>query len=241
MGMPVTLDIVDATPDALEKIFNYFTSIDERFSTYKTDSEISKINRGEIKPDEYSLDMQEVFELSEQTKHDTNGYFDIKTPEGLIDPSGLVKGWAINNAANLLLEQGYKNFWVEAGGDIQTSGMNDMGKEWSVGIRNPFAPEEIIKIIYPQGRGVVTSGNYIRGNHIYNPLTNSEAMSDMVSITVIGPNVYEADRYATAAYAMGTKGIQFIEHLSGFEGYAIDSKGIATMTSGFGEYLFVQS
>jgi FAD:protein FMN transferase len=83
--------------------------------------------------------------------------------------------------------------------------------------------------------GVATSGNYIRGAHIYDPKTENP-LKDLVSITVIGPNVYEADRFATAAFAMGEKGIYFIESLKGFEEYAIDKAGIATQTSGFKKY-----
>ncbi|MDB5187628.1 MAG: thiamine biosynthesis protein [Candidatus Kaiserbacteria bacterium] len=241
MGMPVTVDIVGGTSNDLENIFQYFVSIDERFSTYKVDSEISKINRGETQPDAYSPEMLEVLKLSEQTKQDTGGYFDIKTPDGLLDPSGLVKGWAINNAANMLRQQEYQHFWVEAGGDIQTSGKNSERVEWSVGIRNPFKPEEIVKVVYPRDEGIVTSGSYIRGRHIYDPHTNTPVSTDIVSLTVIGPNVYEADRYATAAYAMSTQGILFIEQLPNFEGYAIDQHGMATMTSGFETYLHIQS
>jgi len=83
------------------------------------------------------------------------------------------------------------------------------------------------------GRGVATSGTYIRGQHIYNPYRPEEKIEDIVSITVVGPDIYEADRFATAAFAMGRGGIMFIEELKDFEGYAVDAAGIATMTSGF--------
>lgn len=85
-------------------------------------------------------------------------------------------------------------------------------------------------------RGMATSGTYIRGQHIYNPYTDRAPLHDVVSITIIGPNVYETDRFATAAFAMGSKGIDFIEQLNDFEGYSINRSGIATMTSGFGEF-----
>ncbi len=140
-----------------------------------------------------------------------HGYFDIKKPDGLYDPSGLVKGWAINNSARLLQSLDCHNFYVDVGGDIQTSGKNKSGEEWSVGIRDPFNREEIIKVIYPKGHGVATSGTYLRGQHIYNPLTKKAVESDIVSLTVIGPNIYEADRFATSVFAMGKDGINFIE------------------------------
>ena len=236
--MPISIEIADtsATHDALEKIFAYFTHVDETFSPYKDTSEVMRINRGEIAEKDYSSEMREVLALAEKTKIDTGGFFNIKKPDGSIDPSGVVKGWAIQQAATQLLDRGYKNFYVDAGGDIQSQGKNEKGEEWSVGIRNPFNTKEIVKILYPSGLGVATSGSYIRGQHIYNPHAPKEELHEVVSLTVIGPDVFEADRLATGAFAMGREGIHFIEQLSGFEGYAIDREGIATLTSGFEAY-----
>jgi thiamine biosynthesis lipoprotein len=239
MGMPVTVEIVDsqATEKDLAIAYDYFTAVDERFSTYKTSSEISKINSGEITPENYSTEMKEIFALAQQTKEQSDGFFDIKH-NGIYDPSGIVKGWAINNAAKLLAEKGFENFYVEAGGDIQVRGLNHEGRPWRVGIRNPFNQNEIIKAVeLKENKGMATSGNYIRGDHIYNPHASAEIIKDIVSLTVIAANVYEADRFATAAFAMGADGINFIEKLSGLEGYLVDKNGIATYTSGFEKYI----
>ena len=92
-------------------------------------------------------------------------------------------------------------------------------------------------MLIPKGKGVATSGNYTRGDHIYNPHTGRYGSDDIVSLTVIGPDVLEADRYATAAFAMGREGIYFIERMAGLEGYEIDAHGTARMTSGLGKYL----
>jgi thiamine biosynthesis lipoprotein len=237
MGMPIEIDIVgNDAGEAIEKAFTYLRAVDERFSTYKEESEISRINRGEIALLDASVEMQEVFLLAEQTKQETGGYFDMHQPSGIIDPSGIVKGWAIRNTAALISAAGYTDYFVNAGGDIATSGKNNEGKEWRVGIRNPFTTDEIVKVVYPKGKGVATSGSYIRGAHIYNPHLPEEKLDKVVSITVIGPDVLEADRFATAVFAMGREGVLFIENLPGFEAYAIDASGIATMTSGFEEY-----
>ena len=116
-------------------------------------------------------------------------------------------------------------------------GKNASGQDWSVGIRNPFNADEIIKVVYPRGRGVATSGTYVRGQHIYNPAWNLAARSqDIVSLTVIGADVLEADRFATAAFAMGRDGIFFLEQTPGLEGYVVDIDGRATPTSGFGAF-----
>ena len=237
MGMPITVEIVDNTGDqqSLDLIFEYFTHIDNKFSTYKKESEISRINMGLIGKEKYSEEMREVFELSEKTKQETEEYFDIRKPNGFLDPSGLVKGWAIHNASNTLKSMGYKNFYIEAGGDIETFGKNKEGKPWTIGIRNPFNTDELIKILEVENKGVATSGNYIRGNHIYDPL-NKDVVAGIASFTVIGPNIYDADRFATAAFAMGENGIFFIENLPGFEGYIVDKNGTATMTQGFNKY-----
>ncbi len=247
MDMPIEIELPVADIDAhkaIEDAFAYLISVDERFSTYKEDSEISRINRGELMLAASSEEMKEVFALGEKTKKETHGFFDIHRPDpstpfgagGLIDPSGIVKGWAILNTAKIIRNAGFENYFINAGGDIASHGKNAAGEEWSVGIRNPFNTNEIVKVVYPRGKGIATSGSYIRGDHIYNPHAPEEKLRDIVSITVIGPDVLEADRFATAAFAMGKDGIAFIETLPGFEGYAIDAHGIATMTSGFASY-----
>ncbi len=239
MGMPVTVEIADgnATMEAIDAVFAYFTWVDETFSTYKKTSEISRINAGTLKLDDACAEMREVFSLSEETKRLTDGYFDIRRPDGSIDPSGLVKGWAILHAAKILGRAGFENYYVEAGGDIQAAGRNSDGNDWTVGIRNPFLPEEIVKIVRLRDAGMATSGSYLRGAHIYNPRDPRQPLSEIVSLTVLGPDVYEADRFATAAFAMGRQGIEFIGKLQGFEGYMVDAAGIATFTGGFPAYV----
>ena len=236
MGMPITVEIVDKVAEySFTKIFNYFSDVDKRYSTYKKDSEISQINGGLIEG-KWSAEMKKVLKLCEQTKQQTNGYFNIEH-NGVRDPSGLVKGWAIREATDILLSLGYKNFYIEAGGDIQTHGQNGEGKSWSVGIRNPFNLKEIIKTLVVSGQGIATSGTYIRGQHIYNPHRSGDEITRVKSLTVVGPNIYEADRFATAAFAMGKSGINFIESINDLEGYLVDDEQIATYTSGFSRYV----
>jgi thiamine biosynthesis lipoprotein len=237
MGMPITVEIVGAESDALHReVFAYFTAVDRRFSPYRADSELSRLNAGELALSAASTEMCEVLALAESTRRETDGYFDARLPDGTVDPSGIVKGWAILNAARLIAAGGAGDFFVDAGGDIQASGRNADGEPWSVGIRSPFNPQEIVKVVYPNGAGVATSGSYVRGQHIYNPHARGEVIGDVVSLTVIGPDVLAADRFATAAFAMGKAGIGFIEGLEGLEGYLIGADRIATMTSGFTRY-----
>jgi thiamine biosynthesis lipoprotein len=237
MGMPITVEVVDAGvhPDDLDRVFTHFTWIDETFSTYKASSEISRLNRGELRESECSADMHAILALAERTKRETDGYFDIER-DGVRDPSGIVKGWAIQCAAQLLRDDGRRNFYVEAGGDAQVCGMKH-GELWRVGIRNPFNRDENVKILSVSDCGVATSGTAIRGQHIYDPHHPDQPLLAVASITVIGPNVVDADRFATAAFAMGREGIRFIQTLPSYEGYMIDAEGRATYTAGLERYV----
>lgn len=238
MGMPITVELVDgdATADDIEAAFDEFRAIDERFSTYKTTSEISAINRGELRWEQSSPLMQEIYQLAERTKRETDGYFDIRHGQ-LFDPSGVVKGWAIERVAQLLQQRGRKNYYVEAGGDIAAIGCNGSGQPWRVGIRNPFNREEIVKVLAVSNLGVATSGVSERGQHIYDPHHPDRLITDIMSLTVIGPNICDADRYATAAFAMGAPGISWLNTRSRFAGYLIDRRGVATMTESFHQFV----
>jgi thiamine biosynthesis lipoprotein len=237
MGMPITVEVVepDGTPELLERVFAHFARVDDTFSTYKETSEISRLNRGALSLDACSDDVRLILALSEETKRATHGYFDI-VRDGQCDPSGIVKGWAIQRSADMLRELGCANFYVEAGGDFQVAGRNH-GELWKVGIRNPFNRAENVKVLALTDCGVATSGTAIRGQHIYNPHDPETPLQGIVSLTVVGPNVYEADRFATAAFAMGWDGITFLRQLPGFEAYLIDANARATYTRGFERYV----
>ncbi len=238
MGMPITVEILPHGPLALlDRVFAYFEAVDKRFSPYRMDSEVTVFNQGRIAATDLSPEMREVLKIAERTKAETRGYFEIRRPDGDLDPSGIVKGWAIRDAARIIKSAGIRDYFVEAGGDVQTGGRNPDGEDWKIGIRNPFNEAEVIKVVTANSRGVATSGTYARGQHIYNPHRPGRPLDDIVSLTVIGPDVLEADRFATAAFAMGSEGIYFIEELPGFDGYAVDADGIATQTSGFGAYV----
>lgn len=236
MGMPVTVNVVDknVTDEDINEVFSYFHYIDNKFSTYKKNSEISQINRGEIREKDFSADMKKILSLCEETKKETNGFFDINN-NGFLDPSGIVKGYAINEGANILKNKGFKNIYVEIAGDIQVFGKDEKGEDWKIGIKNPFNFDEIVKVVSLSSRGIATSGTYIRGSHIYNPKDKNKK-TDIVSVTIIAPNVYEADRFATAVFVMGEAGLKFIGTLNGFEGYIIRRDKQAIFTQDFERY-----
>jgi len=237
MGMPVSICIVGgrSVERAIEAVYDLFEAVDARFSVYKPTSEVSRINDG-LPKRAWSDEMRTVLALCERTKRETNGYFDVYY-QGKLDPSGLVKGWAIRRAAQLLEARGHRNFYLDAGGDIEARGHNVGGEPWRVGIRNPFNRDEIIKVLALSDKGVATSGAYIRGDHIYNPLVPGAVPRSIASVTVIGPDAYDADRFATAAYVMGMKGPGFVESRPGLEAYVVGQDGMATMTSNFKDYV----
>ena len=234
MGMSVAVEVLDECDGTdLDSVLDYFHEVDELFSTYKKSSEISKINRGELKTLDASPEVKKILKLSEETKKLTNGYFDLAV-EGIIDPSGLVKGYAIFEASKMLEKSGYKNFYIEIGGDIEVRGHKN-GLKWKVGIRNPLSHEKNARVVYLSNKGIATSGTYERGMHIYDPIKKKLA-NDVASVTVIGENIYEADRYATAVYAMGLRGISFLEDINNLEGYMVTKDGKEIITTGFDQY-----
>jgi len=241
MGMPVTVEVVDSSVKIkdLKQIFDYFKSVDKKFSTFKINSEVSKINSKVINIKKLSKDMKEIIELCEKTKKETNGYFD-PYHNGYFDPSGIVKGWSIQNASKLLFKKGFKNFYIEAGGDVQVYGKNAGGEKWRIGIRNPFKKNEIIKVIFLTDYAIATSGEYERGKHIYNP-RSTKLQKEIVSFSVVSKNILDADRFATAAFAMGKKGILFLQKQKNLESFMIDTEGIATYTDGFDKYTFEET
>ncbi len=237
MGMPVIVILPgkDVDDHLFGIVFDFFRAVDEQFSPFKATSEVAAVNRS---PDTHTLSkaMQTIVELAEQTKQSTGGLFDV-WHEGYFDPSGIVKGWAIEQAAELLKQHGLRDFYVEAGGDIYTAGHNARGEPWAIGIRNPFDREQIVKVLNVSNAGVATSGTAIRGQHIYNPLKPGATIDDIASLTVVAASILDADRFATAAFAAGKKGIALVEKRPNMEGYMIDTNGVATYTSHFERYL----
>ena len=131
MGMPVALTIRDdaASDSDVAAVFNLLRGIDKRMSPFQPTSEVSRLAAGTIPWTEISAELTEILDLAEETNQETNGYFDITRPDGRIDPSGIVKGWAIHQAAEQLGSLGFQHFLLDVGGDIATAGSDDDGEE----------------------------------------------------------------------------------------------------------------
>jgi FAD:protein FMN transferase len=236
MGMPITIAIArEGSVQVLEAAFNIFREVDNRFSTYKVESEISLVNAGLIPPDKYSAQMSELLAKCEAARSATHGYFDIHHA-GKIDPSGLVKGWSIQKVADFLKSQYLRDFFVDAGGDIVAVGVGPHGKPWMVGIRDPKECDKNIKILHLSNLAVATSGTSERGNHIYNP-HSADIPSGLLALTVVGPLIEIADVLATTAFAMGAEpGLGFIASQPDYEAYAVTDQLSALYTPGFNHY-----
>jgi thiamine biosynthesis lipoprotein len=160
----------------------------------------------------------------------TDGYFSVWL-NGRLDLRGLVKGWAIDRACSILELGGARSYFVEAGGDVSARGGNGSGQPWRIGIRHPVQRELVVGVVTGPDLAVATSGTYENRLHVLNPHTGLAA-DKLISVTVVGADILGADIYATAVLAMGTRGLEFIEQVPGYEAYVIGADLNAGRTSG---------
>jgi thiamine biosynthesis lipoprotein len=202
MGMPILVDVRDDVEPALvEAVFDWLRRVDSLFSTYRADSEISRIARGELAAADACVDVQAVLVRCDRLREQTDGYFDAYAA-GSLDPSGLVKGWAVDRGASLLQAAGITNYAINAGGDIRLHGRAIPEPAWRVGIQHPHEPDRVAAVVESSNLAVATSGAYARGDHVLDPHTRRPPQG-ILSVTVTGPDLATADAYATAAFAMG--------------------------------------
>lgn len=234
MGMPVVIDIPGLKNDqVIEKAFDNLRRIDEQFSPFKPDSELMRFRRKEVPADKVSIGMKNVMKACLEAERYTNGYFSARYG-GEFDPSGYVKGWAIAEAKLLLFELGYRTFSISAGGDITTRSSGE--KVWRIGVQHPKKKNALMGKIFGKNMGIATSGNYEKGTHIINPHTGKGAQ-ELLSLTVVGPDIVKADVLATAAFAMGLSGLQFIDKQLDYEVLAVDKTGRIYLSGGMANML----
>lgn len=235
MGMPIVVDVRDpgVGDGAFERVFDWFREVDARFSTYKDDSEISRINRGELAVEDAHPDVREILRRCEELREETAGFFDARPLSAdVLDPSGLVKGWSVDRAAALLDELGIRHYAVNAGGDVCLSGRALPDDRWRVGIQHPIELDKVAKVVEANDLAVATSGAYARGEHVLDPHTRRPP-EGILSVTITGPVLATADAYATAAFAMGLDGPRWTARLRGYEAMTILADGTVLSTPGF--------
>ena len=231
MGMPVSIEVLDdIEPEAVSNAFGWLREVDATFSTYRHDSQISRLARGRLVPEAADPDVREVLASCEALRRATGGFFDIRAG-GRLDPSGFVKGWAVERAAAILEQAGASRFWMNAGGDVLVRG----GEPWRIGIRHPRLPDRLAGVVALTDGAVATSGAYERGHHVVDPHTGRPPR-DTLSVTVVGRDLGTADAYATAAFAMGARGPAWTTSLSGFEAMTILDDDRVLTSPGFLNY-----
>lgn len=223
MGMPVRITGADAAAD---EVFAWLRWVDATFSTYRADSEICRLERGELALADAHPLVREVLGQCERLRERTGGFFNLRAA-GRLDPSGLVKGWAVDRAAALLDRAGCTRFCIDAGGDLRLR-----GGPWRVGIRHPHRRRRLAGVIAVTDAAVATSGTYERGRHIVDPHTGRPAI-DALSVTIVGPDLATADAYATAAFAMGESGPRWTAGLDGYDAMTILPGDRVLSTPGF--------
>lgn len=235
MGTAISLDIAASVDPVLagelaDATFAWFREVDERFSTYKDGSEVNRLDRGELTVDACSPDMRLVLRETARLWEETGGYFDVYAT-GRLDPSGYVKGWSVQVASDRLAAAGAGDHCVNAGGDVRLRGNPAPGRPWRVGIQHPFEPMKVAWVLASEDLAVATSGTYERGFHVVDPL-RGEPARELCSVTVTGPDLATADAYATAAVAMGEKGLDWLAGLKGYESAAVSADGVAFRSEG---------
>ncbi|MGS2586992.1 FAD:protein FMN transferase [Streptomyces hebeiensis] len=235
MGTVFSFDIRDrptgAVVVALREAVAWLHHVDEVYSTYRPASVISRLARGEIGTGQCPAEVRSVLSLCDRAERDTGGWFS-HTAGGVLDPSGLVKGWAVERASHILYDAGAHNTCVNGGGDIQLRGEAAPGVPWRLGIADPLGAAALRAVVAGRDLAVATSGVAERGAHVLDPRTGSPAVA-LASVTVTGRWLTTADAYATAAFAMGPAARNWLETLEGHEGMGVLPDGRSWWTRGF--------
>lgn len=238
MGTAISVDVRDLPPDeaydAIEDVFDSLRRVDETFSTYQQGSEISRLGRGELTLAECSRDVLFVLDACEELGKQTDGYFDVRA-SGMLDPSGFVKGWAVEAASCTLVDHGSRHHCINAGGDVRVRGFPERERPWNIGVVHPRDRNVFTTVVAGTDMGIATSGSAERGGHVFDPHSGAPA-TDLVSVTVVGPELALTDAYATVAFAMGRRAPEWLGTLADREAYVIDAGGFAWWTEGFVRY-----
>ncbi|WP_448631050.1 FAD:protein FMN transferase [Cellulomonas soli] len=227
MGMPISIHVrgpmapAPLTARAVADAYAELRRIDTVFSTYREDSVISRVRRGEIRLADCPPEVLEVHMLCRQARERTDGWFDAWRWRDGFDPTGLVKGWAIARAGTFL-EKVEGDVAIDAGGDVLVRSAADA--PWRIGIEDPNDRETILAWVDVTEGAIATSGLAARGAHIIDPFT-AQPVTGVLSATVVGPSILWADVMATAAVARGPQAVEWVETLPGTSGVLVLADG----------------
>jgi len=191
---------------ALTAIVAWLHHVDEVFSSFRADSVLCRWQRGELTA---TPELQEVLDIAVRVEELTEGYFDLHW-NGVADPTGIVKGWAVDRAVGIATRHGIRDLMINAGGDLSTRGSRGNGQPWRVGIADPADATTIIAIVNGYDLNVATSGPSERGEHI-----RCREPRTALAASVCGPDLVFTDGIATAAISAGGKAIDLLTELDG--------------------------
>jgi thiamine biosynthesis lipoprotein len=236
MGMPIVIEVCDEEADerGIERAFDWLREVDVRFSTHRPESEVSRIRDGALTVARASADVREVLEECERLREETAGYFDAYA-SGRLDPSGLVKGWALERAAAVLEDAGARRYAINGGGDVLVRGAAPQGGRWQIGIQHPLERDAVAAVVALEVGAVATSGTYARGEHVLDPHSGLPSRG-LLAASAIGPALALADVYATAALAMGHDAPRWCAGVAGHEFLLITEEREVLTTTGFERY-----
>jgi thiamine biosynthesis lipoprotein len=233
MGTVVSFDVPGSADGAVDEAVRWLHWVDRTFSTYRADSAVSRLDTGELMLAECPPEVAFVLASCEAVAAASDGYFSVRAA-GALDPSGYVKGWAIERAAQMLTDAGSASHCVNGGGDVQCAGeCPRTGGLWRIGISDPLRRGKLVSVVSGTDFAVATSGVAERGAHIIDPCTGLPP-AGLLSVTITGPSLALADAYATAAFAMGdARAREWTEGLDGYAAFGITDHGSTWRTSGF--------
>jgi thiamine biosynthesis lipoprotein len=225
VDIATTLVSDDGLNQGMQQVIDFCKQADADFSTYINTSWVTRLRTHQIEITSCPPSVQEVWQLCLQAKHLTDGAFDPWAVEGGFDPSGLVKGWAADKCADLLVSLGIEHVQVNAAGDLSLRGgfFDGVVKPWSIGVVNPDNRTEVVKIYEITDGAIATSGAYERGAHINDPYTGIIAIGAK-SATVVGPLGWLCDALATALMVAGEDGAKYFTQpeLEGYQVFVVD-------------------
>ena len=237
MGMPISLAMRgrhiddEAARTAWAQVMNELRDIDEMFSTYKAQSFISRINRGDITVAECPPQVGEVLALGESARQESGGAFNIRRPgpdgQPWLDPSGVVKGWAVERAAGALRALPDTDFCLSGGGDLTCRTLENTSAPWRIGVEDPADPSRTVAVIPVYTGAVATSGTSRRGQHLVDARTGRPP-TGVAAVTVVAASLTGADIDATAAYARGPDAARWLGTRPGRTGLVIWADGTTT-------------
>jgi FAD:protein FMN transferase len=225
MGTVFSIDVRDPGDwaDAVADVVGWLHRVDRVFSTYRPDSDVCRLQRREIRLADADPLVAEVLDLCADVESTTRGYFSARRG-GRIDPTGLVKGLAVEAASRRLRAHGSANHAVNGGGDVQLAGEPEPGRVWTVGITDPHRPGRVLATVRGRDLAVATSGTAERGAHILDPFTD-RPVTHLASATVTGPALSTVDAYATAAFVLGLDALRWIDGIPGHAALLVDPSG----------------